>query len=438
MSRTFTALSIRNYRWYLTGQVVTNVGTWMQRVGQDWLVLDISHGNALTLGITTALQFIPFVVIAPLAGVLADRVSRRLVMVIAGLLAGTAALALGAAVMADSVSVGLIYLLAFVLGVAAALDNPARQALLGQLVPTGNLANAVALNSATFNLSRIVGPAAAGVTIALVGIGPVFVINAASYLVALLAVAALRPKDFHGPSPQGSAGASFAGGVRYVRRRPDLLIVLGLVAVVATFACNYQITTALMANQEFKVGVAAYGVMGSVLACGSILGSLLAARRHTVGLRFVIWSGIAVAVVTFAAGLMPNYPLFLAFLPLCGLLILTFTVSAQSYLQLAAGDHVRGRVMGLYTLVFFGGNPVGAPLLGLVARELGPRWGLLGGGALATIGVAVIAGLAVARRRSRNESRDATPPDQQVVRGESPKPVDLTEQPRSKVAVRVR
>ena len=429
MSQTFTALSIRNYRWYLTGQVVTNVGTWMQRVGQDWLVLEISHGNALTLGITTALQFIPFLLVAPLAGVLADRVSRRLVMVVAGLLAGAAALTLGVAVMVASASVGLVYVLAFVLGIAAALDNPARQALLGQLVPVSSLANAVALNSATFNLSRIVGPAVAGLTIALVGIGPVFVANAASYLVALLAIAALRPLDFHGSSPQRSSGATFAGGLRYLRSRSDLLIVLGLVAVVATFACNYQITTALMANQEFQVGVAAYGVMGSVLACGSILGSLLAARRAAVGLRFVVWAGMAVAVATFTAGLMPSYGIFLAFLPICGLLILTFTVSAQSYLQLAADEHVRGRVMGIYTLVFFGGNPVGAPLLGLVARELGPRWGLLGGGALAAIGVAAIAGIAVARRRPRTH----TPGPAELV-----KRAEVAESPTSQVAVRVR
>jgi hypothetical protein len=272
----------------------------------------------------------------------------------------------------------------------------------------------------------IVGPAVAGLTIALVGIGPVFVVNAASYLVALLAIAALRPLDFHGSSPQRSSGATFAGGLRYLRSRSDLLIVLGLVAVVATFACNYQITTALMANQEFKVGVAAYGVMGSVLAWGQ--SGRCWPHAAAVGLRFVV-GGIAVAVATFTAGLMPSYGIFLAFLPICGLLILTFTVSAQSYLQLAADEHVRGRVMGIYTLVFFGGNPVGAPLLGLVARELGPRWGLLGGGALAAIGVAAIAGIAVARRRPRTH----TPGPAELV-----KRAEVAESPTSQVAVRVR
>ena len=411
MSRTFAALAERNYRWFLTGQIVTNVGTWMQRVAQDWLVLDLSGGNAVTLGIVTALQFLPFLVVAPFAGVLADRVPRRVVMLIAGIMATLAAGSLGLAVMTGSASVGLVYILAFVLGVSAALDNPARQALLGQLVGRELLSNAVGLNSATFNLSRIIGPALAGLTIAAVGVGPVFVINALSYVFALGTLVMLRPRTAEGRSGPLAGRATMRQGLGYLRTRRDLVIVLVLVFFAGTFVFNYQITTVMMARLEFGVGAAAYGVLGSVLSIGSILGSLLAARRTTPRLRFVLGAGLAAALVTATAGLMPTYLSFLFFLPLCGLTLLTFSVSAQSYLQMGSDGRFRGRVMGFYTLAFFGGTPVGAPILGWVASTFGPRWGLIGGGLLAgvfLVGVAVIAQRRIRARAARDQLTDTT------------------------------
>lgn len=388
MSAAFVALRSRNYRWYLTGQLVTASGTWMQRIAQDWLVLDITGGNATALGLATALQFIPFVLITPFAGVLADRFSRRRIMQVTATVGALTASVLAAIVITGHASVGWVYALAFVLGSAAAIDNPARQAMVGKVVPPEHLANAIALNSATFNLSRILGPSLGGVLIALWGVGPVFAINAASFVLAILAVSMIRTSV---TASENTTRATFRGGLAYVRARPDLLVVLAAVAVAATFAFNYAMFTVLMAREQFQVSASAFGLASSVLAVGSIVGSLVAAKRRQPGLRRVLLAGVAFGVATVAAGLQPNYTAFVAILPIAGFAALTFSVAAQSYLQLHADDAFRGRVMGLYALVFFGGNPIGAPVLGWVADTFGPRWTLIGGGLAAVVGLAIVA-----------------------------------------------
>ena len=411
MSVAFRALSSRDYRWYLTGQLVTASGTWMQRIAQDWLVLDITGGNATALGLATALQFIPFVLITPFAGVLADRFSRRRIMQVTATVGAVTAAILAAIVITGNATVAWVYALAFVLGSAAAVDNPARQAMVGSVVPPENLANAVALNSATFNLSRILGPSLGGVLIAIWGVGPVFAVNAASFVLAILAVSMIR-------TPTTAAGAvaraTFRDGLAYVRARPDLIMVLAAVAVAATFAFNYAMFTALMAREQFGVSASAFGLASSILAVGSIAGSLVAARRSQPGLRRVLIAGVAFGLATVAAGLQPNYVAFVAILPLAGFAALTFSVAAQSYLQLHAGDAFRGRVMGLYVLVFFGGNPIGAPALGWVADTFGPRWTLIGGGLAAALGLAAVAWFG--RHLLRDNS--ATKPTAKPVEGE--------------------
>lgn len=388
MTRTFPAISSRNYRWYLTGQLVTASGTWMQRIAQDWLVLDITGGNATALGLATALQFIPFVLITPFAGVLADRFSRRRIMQVTATVGAITATTLAAIVISGHATVGWVYALAFVLGAAAAVDNPARQAMVARTVPPEHLANAIALNSATFNLSRILGPSLGGVIIAVWGVGQAFAVNAASFLLAIVAVSMIRAAT---TAAEDTKKATFRDGLAYVRAHPDLIVVLAAVAVAATFAFNYAMFTALMAREQFNVGAAQFGIASSVLAVGSIIGSLVAARRRQPGLRRVLISGIAFGLATVAAGLQPNYTAFVAILPIAGFAALTFSVAAQSYLQLHAGDAFRGRVMGLYALVFFGGNPIGAPALGWIADTFGPRWTLIGGGLAAALGLAVVA-----------------------------------------------
>ena len=388
MSAAFQALSSRNYRWYLTGQLVTASGTWMQRIAQDWLVLDITGGNATALGLATALQFIPFILITPFAGVLADRFSRRRIMQVTASVGAVTATLLAAIVISGNATVGWVYALAFVLGTAAAVDNPARQAMVARTVPPEHLANAIALNSATFNLSRILGPSLGGVIIAVWGVGQAFAVNAASFILAIVAVSMIRAAT---TSTEATKKATFRDGLAYVRARPDLIVVLAAVAVAATFAFNYAMFTALMAREQFNVSAAQFGIASSVLAVGSIVGSLVAARRRQPGLRRVLISGVAFGLATVAAGLQPNYTAFVAILPVAGFAALTFSVAAQSYLQLHAGDAFRGRVMGLYALVFFGGNPIGAPALGWVADTFGPRWTLIGGGLAAALGLAVVA-----------------------------------------------
>lgn len=385
MSRTFAALAHRNYRWFIAGQSVTNIGTWMQRIAQDWLVLQVTHGDAVTLGVVTAFQFLPFLVLAPVVGVVADRFDRRVVLAITGTVGALAAAGLAAAAMDGSVSTVGIYAAAAALGVAAAFDQPARQALLGQLVPRDALGNAVALNSATFNLARIIGPALAGVLIAWIGVGPVFAANAVSFLWAVGSLAFMRPREFvEGHRSAAGDAVTFRAGLRYLRQQPDLLLVLSMVGIAAIFAFNFSLTTALMSTQVFGVGAGAFGMLGATLAIGSISGSLLAARRQVrPSLRHVVAAGVGFGIATAISGLMPTYAWFAAFLPVCGFSALTFSVAAQSYLQLRASADQRGRVMGIYALVFFGSNPVGAPLLGLVAAHFGPRWCLVGGGLLA-------------------------------------------------------
>lgn len=394
MSTTFAALRERNYRWFLGGQAVTNIGTWMQRIAQDWLVLEISGGNAIALGITTSLQFLPFVLFAPYAGVLADRYSKRLLLAITGVVGAAAAGCLGLLVVAGQADLGAIYVLAFVLGAAAAMDNPTRQALLGQIVPRTTLPNAVALNSTIFNVSRLVGPALAGLLIAWVGTAVVFGVNALSFLVAVATLLMLRPNSESRPS---GVAVTMRAGAAYVRSRTDLIFVLIAVGIMATFAFNFAITTALMATAEFKVGAAAYGLMNTALAIGSVTGALLATRRTSPNLVVVFGAGVAMGIAEVIAGLMPSYGWFLAMLPVCGVLAMTFSVTAMSYLQTMSAPEQRGRVMGWYALVFFGGNPIGAPVLGVLATTFGPRWCLLGGGLAAAISLSAVAFVACRR-----------------------------------------
>lgn len=393
MSRTFAALAQRNYRWFLSGQAVTNIGTWMQRIAQDWLVLQITGGDAVALGLVTALQFLPFLLLAPVVGVVADRFNRRWVLTATGSLGALAAGGLAAATIAGAVNLPIIFVCGAALGVAAAFDQPARQALVGQVVPRESLANAVALNSATFNLARIIGPALAGFIIAVSSAGVVFGLNAVSFLAAvgsLWRLRLVRPNDVSAGQP--GHRVTFRAGLAYLRARPDLIVVIAMVAVTAVFAFNFAMTTALMATQEFGRGAAQFGMLSTTLAVGSIAGSLLSARRRRpISLGFVAVAGVAFGLATALSGLMPTFWLFALSLPVCGFAALTFSVGAQSYLQLHTEPTMRGRVMGIYALVFFGSNPVGAPVLGLLSAAFGPRAGLIGGGLIAALGLAAIA-----------------------------------------------
>jgi MFS family permease len=411
MSPTFRSLRIPNYRLYAAGGVVSNTGTWMQRVAQDWLVLRLTDNDGLALGITTGLQFLPMLLLGPWGGMLADRYSKRQLLMITQGFMGAVALVLGLLDVTDLVAVWHVYVLAALLGVGTAVDNPVRQSFVLEMVGPDDLPNAVGLNSASFNLGRVIGPALAGLLIVLVGTGPVFLINAVSFGAVILALSRMRVDDLH-PAPRAGRGpGQILEGIRYVRNRPDLLLILVVVFFVGTFGLNFQITMALMATEVFDKGAGQFGLLGSIMAVGSLSGALLAARRGRPRLRFLVLAAIGFGLVEVLAGLMPTYWTFAASLVPTGLVALTFITSANASMQLGVDPVMRGRVMALYMAVFFGGTPLGAPLVGAVAEAFGARWSLIAGGAICVVATVVAAAL-LARREGlqvRTELRHSVP-----------------------------
>ena len=391
MSPTFRSLAVRNYRIYAAGALVSNIGTWMQRVAQDWLVLQLTDNNGTALGITTGLQLLPALLLSPYAGVVADRFSKRTVLSITQIAMATPAALLGILAIAGVAMPWHVYVLAFTFGVATAFDAPARQSFVVEMVGQDDLANAVGLNSASFNSGRMIGPAVAGVMIAMLGSGAtatgwVILLNALSYLPVLASLRLLNPRELH-PSPPAERGkGAVRDGMRYVRSRPDLLLLLATVVFVGTFGMNFPMTSALMATEVFHKGAGEYGLLGSIMAVGSLGGALLAARRPRPRQRLLVGSALAFAVVEIAAGMMPNYVTFAVILPLLGLTALTMVTSANALIQLSVSPQMRGRVSALYLMIFLGGTPLGAPFIGWIGEFFGARWTLIAGGLITLIG----------------------------------------------------
>ena len=399
MSPTFRALHVANYRLWAAGAIVSNVGTWMQRVAQDWLVLTIlTDHSAVAVGITTGLQFAPMLLLAPVAGLLVDRMPKRRILMATQSAMGIFGLLLGLLVVTDTVALWQVYVLAFGLGVAAAIDSPARQAFVSEMVPEEDLSNAVGLNSASFHAARIIGPGLAGLLIAWIGTGPVFLVNAATFVAVLSSLARMRVHELR-PAPRVQRGkGQIRDGVRYVRARPDIVLILWIVGLVGMFGLNFQMTTALMATSIFHKGPEQYGLLGSIMAIGSLSGALLAARRQRPRLRHVIGATGAFGVFATVAALMPTYQLFaLALIPV-GLSSLTLMTAANATVQLTVEPAMRGRVMALYMAIFMGGTPVGAPIIGWIGGAFGARWTILVGG-LVSLGVAAVAFAWVVRSR---------------------------------------
>ncbi|WP_199422811.1 MFS transporter [Actinotalea solisilvae] len=398
MSPTFASLRYVNYRLWFAGAIVANIGTWMQRVAQDWLVLTVlTDDSGVAVGITTALQFGPVLFLSAWAGLLADRLDRRKLLMATQVALGVLAAALGLLVLSGHVELWHVYVFAFLLGCVSAVDAPARQTFVADMVPAERLANAVSLNSASFNAARLIGPGVAGLSIAWVGIGWVFLINAVTFASTIVALARMRTAELQ-PTPHAQRGkGQIREGIAYVRGRSDILVVMAVVCVVSTFGLNFQLTSAVMARTEFGKGPEEYGILGSVLAIGSLAGALLAARREQPRVRLVIGSALAFGVATGVMALMPTYETYmLACIPV-GLASLTMLTSANSTIQTSTDPTMRGRVMSLYMVVFLGATPVGSPLVGWVAETLGPRWAI-GVGSIASLVVALAAGVWAVRR----------------------------------------
>ncbi|MEJ7634159.1 MFS transporter [Aeromicrobium sp.] len=405
MSPTFRALSIRNYRIYAMGALVSNIGTWMQRVAQDWLILQLTHSGT-ALGITTGLQLLPALLFSPIAGVVADRVPKRTVLRCTQAAMAIPAAILGALAVTGVVQAWHVYVLAFVFGIGTAFDAPARQSFVVEMVGKDDLPNAVGLNSASFNSARMIGPALAGVLIAALGSGVratgwVILVNAISYAAVFISLHLLDGSRLR-PSPvTGTRKRAVRDGVTYVRSRPDLILILICVFFVGTFGMNFQMTSALMTTEVFHKGAGAYGLLASIMAVGSLAGALLAARRTRPRLAFVVLAGASFSVVEIVAGLMPGYVLFAAVLPLLGLCALTMITSANAMIQMTSSPMMRGRVAALYLMIFMGGTPLGAPLIGWVGDSYGARWMLIGGGVVSLIGITT-ATLWYVRRQGMN------------------------------------
>lgn len=389
MSPTFASLSIRNYRIWAAGALVSNVGTWMGRVAQDWVVLtELTDHSATALGVVTGLQFAPMLLLAPWTGAVTDRVPKRALILVAQATLGLSALIGGLLVVSGSAQLWHFYLLALLTGVATAFDNPARQTFVGEMVPAERLANAVALNSASFNLGRLVGPGVAGLTIAAIGSGPTMLANAVTFAAVIASLLLMRPSELT-PAPRSARRGSVVEGLRYVRSRPDIKLVMVLIFVLGTFGMNFQLTIALMATQVFDKGSQEYGLLGSVMAVGSLSAALLAARRGEPRLRVLLLALVGFTVASGAAAVAPSYLTFAIALAACGLSALTAMTTANAMVQMRTEPSMRGRVMALYMAIFFGGTPLGAPLVGWIGDVLGPRW-TIGIGA-AAVGLTLVA-----------------------------------------------
>ena len=379
----------RNYRILYPANALSNIGSWAQRVAQDWLVLQLTNNSGTALGIVTAVQFAPTLFLSMHGGLLADKVDKRKLLIATNAVAGLSSIVLGILVVTDVVQLWHVMTCAAILGIANAFDAPIRQAFTSEIVGHSDVANAVSLNSANFNAGRLVGPAVSGFLIARFDTGPSFLINGTSYIFVIASLLAMRPADFFIQKKEQTAG-TIREAFSYVRARPDLYVVMIVVFFMATFGLNFQIFNALMATQIFGKGPAQYGLLGTYIAIGSLSGALLSARlerfRNT---NFVMKLGMVFTSSIAVLAWLPSYGWYSAFLPLCGITALTTMISANSYVQTHSDTAIRGRVMGIYLTIFMGGTPFGSPLIGWLTEVIGVRETVFACGSFAFLAVAI-------------------------------------------------
>ena len=363
----------RNFRILFPANALSNIGTWVQIVAQDWLVLQLTDNNGFYLGLVTAIQFVPVMLLSLHGGALADRVDKRKLLIATNSLAALACYALGILVVADVIALWHVFVCAGILGIASAIDAPIRQSFTAEIVGNADVANAVSLNSANFNAGRLIGPALSGVLIARFGTGPSFLINATSYFFVITSLLFMRSSDFFIQQKEKTLG-TVREGLRYAMARPDLYVVMFLIFFASTFGLNFQIFNALMATKEFGKGPASYGLLGTYVAIGSLAGALISARLE----RFrdsmlVVRLGFLFSLIVIALAFMPTYWSYSMWLPIGGVTALAMLISANSYVQVNSDPAVRGRVMGIYLLIFLGGTPFGSLFIGYMTELVGVR-----------------------------------------------------------------
>ena len=391
LKRTFRSLGRHNYRVWAAGSFVSNVGTWMQRIAQDWLVLtQLTHNSGTAVGVVMALQFGPPIVLMPLVGAVADRVDRRKMLLATQSAMAATALGLGLLVLTGLVTLWQVYVFAGLMGCISSFDAPVRQTFVAELVGDDDLPNAIALNSTLFNSAQLIGPAVAGVLIAALGTGWLFIINGLSFVAVLTSLLKMRVGELRTLHKTGKPGVAMADGLRYVRRKPDLVIALIMLFLVGTYGLNFPIFISTMSVTTFHGGPHLYGALSSAMAVGSVLGALLAAGREQPRLTILAASAFGFGVMCTLAAVMPDVWLFGLVLVGLGTMAQTFTTSTNSLVQLRTEPAMRGRVMAIYMAIFLGCTPLGAPLVGWVADSFGPRWAL-GVGAASGFVAAIVA-----------------------------------------------
>jgi len=380
----------RNFRLFFTANMVSNIGTWAQRVAQDWLVVSDLHKGGSALGVVTGLQFLPMLLFSLYAGSLADRLDKRKLLILTNLGGGATATIMGLLIISHRVTMLEVFVLAFSLGLFGALDAPVRQSFTSELVGKSDIANAVSLNSANFNLGRLIGPAVSGVLIKYFHTGPSFLLNAGSFLFVVLALILMRPEELHRP-PKDGKDRKIIDGLRYIRSRSDLVAIIAAVFFASTFGLNFQIFNALISTKIFHKDAGAFGLLGSVLAVGSLTAAIVSTRLDQKRKPLFIMTFSALfGLFLIVQAYMPTYLAFALLLPLCGFLALTTMISANTYVQTTTPQELRGRVMGFYLLIFLGATPIGSPLIGWLADAVGVRQTVAICGGITTLGAIFI------------------------------------------------
>jgi MFS family permease len=404
MRRVFRSLGNFNYRVWAAGALVSNVGTWMQRAAQDWLVLtQLTNHSASAVGIVMALQFGPQLLLMPWSGYAADHFNQRKLLMATQAMMGALALVLGILTVTGLVQLWHVYTFAFLFGCSAALDAPVRQTFVAELVGDADLSNAIALNSTSFNAARMIGPAVAGLVIASVGTGWAFLFNGASFLAVLASLSLLRTSELRPNARARHTKGSIMQGFHYVWSRPDLRTTLVMLFLIGTFGLNFPIFISTMAVGVFHTDARGFGLLSSIMAVGTMSGALLAAGRDRPQFGALLLGAAIFGLGCTLAALAPNYWLFAAALVVIGVAALTVTNTSNALMQLTTEPAMRGRVMALRLGVALGGTPIGAPIVGWVADHLGPRWAL-GVGAAAGFAAAIVAIVALSQWRADAKS----------------------------------
>jgi MFS family permease len=408
LGSTFQSLGIRNYRLFATGQLISLIFGWVQITAQDWLVLQLSHDSPSALGVVTAFQFTPILLLTLYGGKLADQFDKRILLIITRALYLVLAGLMGALVTTGAIQLWQVFVFAVLWGTVTAIETPARQAFVSELVGRPLLPNALALSAATFNSARVIGPAVGGLSIALFGTGTAFVVNAVAYVAPLTVLFMMRPSEMHrdglATARVAAADTKVSDGLRYVRHRPDLLLPLGLMMVVGLVGFNFQLTLAVLAKGVFHTGAASFGLLTTALAVGALCGALAGSgRRARPSVWTVLGATVAFGALETASGLMPTYLTTAIVLVPAGFFMIYLAQAANQRVQLGVDAELRGRVMALYVLVFMGTNPVGAPVVGWLAQTFGARTSIWLGGVISVLvgGAALAVRLRMAGARIR-------------------------------------